>query len=327
MISAKLVFRDDAGNLCPPGHINSLTPEKFYTDWAAGKLQRDVVVQITDPTVVERGFRNPHSLEFQLAGVETYYAWGAIDEELLLAPKLLTVYRDLSPAQVLVTRRNNKDFHDIAWHMLKAGVAESIVVRARGKLYATFYPLSADVSHTADWYDRDPKDVVRDIILELLEKWTKRDNATVLHLLNTACNTINDVFAFKELTSFAVDCMRTQVMRWQFSEPQMHVLATARALANMDPEKWKRWHMHPICLGAPHDVTWADYTSSSRDQKDLFLCAAPSALGARGVKIEIQAEPIRNTQTPSTEYGWLWSSEISTQVTNSRAVVAGAFEE
>ena len=324
MIKAKLVFRDAEGNLCPPGYIKSLEPLKLYADWAAGKLIRDVAVTLEKPDMIERALRDPSSPDFHLVGAEAYYAWGELDSELSLVPKLLAMYDNTVPGSQLVTDQE-EDFNDVAWHAADVETAESRVIRARDKMYATYYWLSADVAHTADWYDRDPKEVVRDIILELLQKWTKRDNATLLHLLNTACNQINDIIVFKDFTLAAFNHIHTQVARWKMLVS--HVLATARVLAQADPRMWEDVAMEPICLGAPSDVTWVDYAGSSRDQKDLFVCGHPSVLGARGVKVEAEAHPVKNDQTTATEYGWLWSKNVSTQITNSRAVVAGMMIE
>jgi len=343
MIKAKLVFRDDAGNICPPGHINSLPPAQFYSEWAEGKLWRDVVVTLTDRALVVKGLQDPRSKEFQLVGGETYFAWGELDRYLSLVPRLLYLH-DCSdmPGSRLATCLEEDSFRDVAMFAPEVMKAKRATYK-NDKLYTTYYDLSADIVHTQDWYDRNPAVVVRDIILELLKKWTVRDNATLLYLLNQSCNLINNVFVATAFTPSVFSSMRDEIARWQIETP--HLLATAHALSKMDFDAWDSiakftnepgtlglhpenailmGNTHLFCLGSPHDISYPDYGAG---QKDLFLCGSPDILGVRSVAAEPSCHLVDHTIIGAPMFGWLWYTYIGTQITNSRAVVAGVLKD
>lgn len=340
MIEAKLVFRDAAGNICPPGHVNSLEPEKFYTEWATGKLRRDVVVHLDNPAAVEKGLRNTSSPEFQLVGGESYWAWSKLDGFLSLVPRFLSLHDDSETQGHLATMIDDS-LPSVSMFAPEVQQVKRATYR-NNKLYTTYYDLTASVAHTDDWYDRDPEEVVRDIILELLEKWTVRDNATLLYLLNTSCGLINDVCVTQaKFTPVMFSTMRDLLWRWQLATP--HCVATAQAISRIDFEEWSGFasfvnqpepdSLHTehgrlmdtalFCVGAPHDVTYPDYGD---DQKGIFLCGSPDVLGVRSVLVRPRAEVVNHSIVGAPVHGWAWYTHIGTQITNSRAVVAGVLE-
>lgn len=340
MINAVLIFRDDAGNICAPGHINSLAHERFFTSWAEGKLRRDVVVHLENPDLVEKGLRNTHSPEFQMIGGEAYLAWKKLDDYLSLAPRLL-YWHDESESQGQLVTCLDDSMPTVSMFAPDVQKAERAIYK-NDKLYTTYYPLTAAVSHTDDWYARDPKEVVRDIILELLAQWTVRDNATILYLLNQSCGLINNIYVSSDkLTPVMFSRMRDEVWRWQINIP--HCIATAQAISRIDFEEWEGFGtfvnspdpegLDPehgrlmdtalTCVGAPHDVTYPDYGDAP---KGLFLCGPPETLGARSVLMRLHAEVVNHAIVGAPVYGWAWHTYIGTQVTNSRAVVASVLE-
>jgi hypothetical protein len=197
--------------------------------------------------------------------------------------------------------------------------------------------------HTDDWYDREPKKVIRDIILELLKKWTMRDNATLLYLLNQSCNLVNDIYVSEsKLTPALFVAMRTAVQRWKIRATP-HCVATAQALSRLDFDAWKSMasfvnqpdlnSLSPehgklmdtalFCIGAPHDVVYPD---CGEYPKDFFLCGSPHELGARSVFVHPKVHVVNHTSIGAPVHGWMWTTHIGTQITNSRAVVAGLLE-
>jgi hypothetical protein len=329
VFKAQIVFKDEAGQVVS---IDRLSPNEFYSGWAAGKLRRGVEVTAPDWGVIKQGLENPQSPQFQIVCGEVYSTWSELDSQLALPWRLLT----LSDVQLDAGQVDRGQAFDSSREVTFAQELDWVEIRSTEKYHNHFYWLSAVISHEADWYRRDPKEVVHDMIMELLQQWTVRDNATLLHLLNTSADAINNTYTFDSFTPIIFNSMKIEIAKWHIESP--HCLATARVMASSDFSAWDRFadythaDLNPVvledarlmeaylyCLGSPHD----DFYPLAEGWNELFLCGSPQDLGVRTVGIEPKAEIVKETG----QHGWLWSTYIGTAVTNARAVVAGQLYE
>lgn len=343
MISIDLVFRNEEGIVVPAVHINSLDPSEFYQQWANGELRRDVAVTIEDEVTIRRSLQDFKSSEFQLVGAEVFGAWRDLDRNLSLTNHCLAHWTDHSGGHAVGPKVH--DSHD---PVIAPEVMEVKRDEFKIQYYTTYYWLTASVLHDAVWYARDPKVVVYDIVMELLNQWTMRDNATLLYLLKQA-DTINKPEAYKLFTPHALANMITQVSRWAI--PVSHFIATAEVLAELSDPDWERfmisvgvWEkkgsfirdpkwvntgtgespgrlmdLTTLCIGSRHDAFYP-FLKDDSSWSDMYALGMPASLGIRAIHTEPQGKAAKATVLDVAQQGWLWSTYIGTAVLNSRAV-------
>lgn len=350
MIKANIVFKDEDGQVVPQAVIDDLPPAKFFSMWSKGELRRDIAVVLEDRAAVEKGLKNWKYPEFRLVGAAVFDAWSELHHrQLSLTGKCLAHWEDSSGGGAQLKIR---DSHD---PVIAPEVKEVKRSEVHIEYHTTYYWLQASLIRGAEWYTRDPEVVVYDMIIELLNQWTMRDNATLLCLLKQA-DTINKPETYKDFTPTTLSHMITQVSRWAIPVP--HFIATAEVFAQLDDPDWKRfmsgegewggnkflpspgWKNVPqqglehgklldlgaICIGSPHDAFYP-FLKEDASWPDIYLVGMPATLGVRAIHTQPQSLPTEVNVTGEEQRGWLWSTYIGTAVLNAKASVVGYFKK
>ena len=353
MIKAEIVFKDSSNSTFPKEMVNNFPPIEFFSQWSKGELRRDVEVILEDTEAVENGLNDFKSPEFQLVGAKVFEAWRDLDSRLSLTKHVLAHWQapeeqrrgggGKEKDKLLGAKIHNSYDPVIAPEVMKMRKKDKLAT----EYYTEYYWLTASVVHPADWYvAKDPKEVVRDMVLELLNQWTMRDNATLLLLLNNA-TTINNSKVCKEFTPNIFSELLTQVSRWAIPVP--HFLATAKVFADLVNPDWERfsegigknnefiypkWTNIPddfehgrimdvsvACIGSRHDAFYP--IKEENDWADMYMLGMPSSLGIRAISISPAIESVECLKLHVEERGWLLIAYIGTAILNARAVAMG----